>query len=138
MILEIPFNLFLFLLYLGSEKFAINNSPVIKDDSTDYPEEPRDMPDYVETDYPVENKDDTDSDDYINELLKEIRNQPELEPYPKGTGSPHWGIQNQPVVYEEEPSEEIAPKVNPEWQGMQYKFNSFLSLYYFFKCNYIF
>ena len=76
------------------------------------------MPDYVETDYPVENKDDSDSDDYINDLLKEIRNQPELEPYPKGTGSPHWGIQNQPVVYEEEPSEEIAPKVNPEWQGM--------------------
>ena len=95
----------------------INNSPVIKDDSTDYPEEPRDMPDYVETDYPVENKDDSDSDDY-DDLLKEI--------------------QNRPDVYEEEPSEEIAPKVNPEWQGMQYKFNSFLSLYYFFKCNYIF
>ena len=76
------------------------------------------MPEDVETDYPVENKDDSDTDDYINELLKEIRNQPELEPYPKGTGSPHWGIQNQPDVYEEGPSEEIAPKVNPEWQGM--------------------
>ena len=55
------------------------------------------MPDYVETDYPVENKDDSDSDDY-DDLLKEI--------------------QNRPDVYEEEPSEEIAPKVNPEWQGM--------------------
>ena len=34
------FNLFLFLLYSGSEELDINNSPVIKDDLTDYPEEP--------------------------------------------------------------------------------------------------
>ena len=61
------------------------------------------MPDYVETDYPVENKgenkEDSDSDDYIEKLLKEIRDQDN---------------------YNEEPSEEVIPKVNPEWQGNTY------------------
>ena len=89
------------LLYLGSEKFPINKSPAIKDDSTNYQEEPRDMPDYVEADYPGKNKEDSDSDDYIEDLLKEI-----------------WDQNN----YNKEPSEEIIPKVNSEWQGNTYSF----------------
>ena len=56
------------------------------------------MPDYVD---PVGNKDDSDSDDYIEKLLKEIRDQDN---------------------YNEEPSEEIIPKVNSEWQGNTYSF----------------
>ena len=59
-----------FLHYSGSKKFAIKNSPVINVDSTVYQEEPRDMPEY-----PVENKKDSDSEDYIENLLKEIRDQ---------------------------------------------------------------
>ena len=51
-------------------------------------------------DYPVENKDDSDTDDYIENLLDEIRKQSE--------------------VYVEEPSEEITPEVDPEWQGNTY------------------
>ena len=74
------------------------------------------MPDYVETDYPVENKDDSDMDDYVDALLEEIRNQSD--------------------DYNVEPSEEITPKVNPEWQGNTYFIYFYLD--YFFKCNYIF
>ena len=70
------------------------------------------MPDYVETDYPVENKDDSDMDDYVDALLEEIRNQSD--------------------DYNVEPSEEI----NPEWQGNTYFIYFYLD--YFFKCNYIF
>ena len=72
------------------------------------------MPDYVvEPEYPVENKENSDSDDYIEKLLKEIRDQDN---------------------YNEEPSEEITPKVNPKWKG------NFIYFYldYFFKCNYYF
>ena len=57
------------------------------------------MPDYVEPEYPVENKEDSDSDDYIEKLLKEIRDQGD---------------------YNEEPSKEITPKVKPQWQGNTY------------------
>ena len=73
-----------------------------------YQEEPRDMPDYVKT---VENKEDSDSDDYIENLLKEIQDQDN---------------------YNEEPS-----KVHPEWQGINTYFIYFY-LDYFFKCNNIF
>jgi hypothetical protein len=66
------------------------------------------MPDYVKT---VENKEDSDSDDYIENLLKEIRDQDN---------------------YNEEPS-----KVNSEWQGINTYFIYFY-LDYFFKCNNIF
>ena len=72
------------------------------------------MPDYVEPEYPVENKEDSDSDDYIEKLLKEIRDQ----------GN-----------YNEEPSKEITPKVKPQWQGNTYFI--YFHLDYFFKCNYI-
>ena len=99
-----------FLHYSGSKKFAIKNSPVINVDSTVYQEEPRDMPEY-----PVENKKDSDSEDYIENLLKEIRDQDN---------------------YNEEPSKEITPKVNPKWQGNAYFIYFYLD--YFFKCNYIF
>ena len=50
-------------------------------------------------------------DDYIDSLLEEIRGQSD--------------------AYNEEPSEEITPKVYPEWQGNTY----FIYLDYFFKCN---
>ena len=53
---------------------------------------------WPEADYPVENKADSDSDDYINDLLEEIRNQSDDH-------------------IEEEPSEEITPKVDAELPG---------------------
>ena len=63
-------------------------------------EEPKDMPNHVEAEYPVENSEDSDSDDYIEKLLKEI--------------------QNQSDDHNEEPSEEITPIDNSEWQGNTY------------------
>ena len=94
----------------------MKNSPVINVDSTVYQEEPRDnMPDYVEPEYPVETKEDSNSDDYIEKLLKEIQDQDN---------------------YNREPSEEIIPKVNPDWQGNTYFIYFYLD--YFFKCNCIF
>ena len=73
------------------------------------------MPDYVEPEYPVETKEDSNSDDYIEKLLKEIQDQDN---------------------YNREPSEEIIPKVNPDWQGNTYFIYFYLD--YFFKCNCIF
>ena len=56
------------------------------------------MPDYVEPDYwAVERKEDSDNEDYLEGLLDEI--------------------QKQSDAYNEEPFEEISPKVYPEWQG---------------------
>ena len=74
------------------------------------------MPDYVEPEYPVENKGNSDSNDYIKKLLKEIRDQDN---------------------HNEEPTEEKTPKVKPEWRGNPYFFYFDLS-YYLFKFNYIF
>ena len=60
------------------------------------------MPDYVvEPEYPVENKEDSDSNDYIEKLLKEIRDQDN---------------------YDKEPSKENTPKVDPNWRGNTYFF----------------
>ena len=107
-------NLFLFLIYSGSEKFAIKNTPVVNNGSPDNPEEPKDMPNHVEAEYPVENSEDSDSDDYIEKLLKEI--------------------QNQSDDHNEEPSEEITPIDNSEWQGNIYFIYFYLD---FFKCNWL-
>ena len=66
---------------------AINNSPVINDDLTDYPEES------------VENKEE-EINDYLDELEKELlRNDSEVD------------------YLIEKPSEEISPKVDPELPG---------------------
>ena len=74
------------------------------------------MPDYVEPEYPVENKGNSDSNDYIKKLLKEIRDQDN---------------------HNEEPTEEKTPKVKTEWRGNPHFFYFDLS-YYLFKFNYIF
>ena len=63
------------------------------------------MPDYVEPEYPVETKENSDSNDYIEKLLKEIRDQDN---------------------YNEEPLEEITPKVDPKWQGITYFIYSYI------------
>jgi hypothetical protein len=72
----------------GSEKLAINNAPVINDDSTDYPEES------------VEKKE-SQINDYLDELEKEQEKQ-------ASKNDPNFDYPN------EEPSEEITPEVDPE------------------------
>ena len=70
---------------------AINDSPVINDDSTDYPEES------------VENKED-EIDDYLDYLEKAAKETSEIS-------------DGEDDYENEKPSEQISPKVDPELTG---------------------
>ena len=80
----------LFLLYSGTEKLAIKNSPVINDDST-------------KEEVSVEDKE-GEINDYLDELEKEQEKQ-------ASKNDPNFDYPN------EEPSEEITPQVDPELPG---------------------